>query len=62
MSSSVRFMVVGTGWRARFFLDLAPKLEQVDLAGVVVHQSCTPDGGGDPMAGSWIFVPPGRVG
>ena len=42
MSSSVRFMVVGTGWRARFFLRLAPKLEEVDLAGVVVHQSCTP--------------------
>jgi predicted dehydrogenase len=42
MSSSVRFMVVGTGWRARFFLSLAPKLEDVDLAGVIVHQSCSP--------------------
>jgi predicted dehydrogenase len=42
MTSPVRFMVVGTGWRARFFLRLAPKLPEVDLAGVVVHQSCTP--------------------
>jgi predicted dehydrogenase len=39
MKSPVRFLVVGTGWRARFFLGLAPRLEEVDLAGVVVHRS-----------------------
>ncbi len=41
MTSSVRFLVVGTGWRARFFLELAPKLFEVELAGVVVHRSAT---------------------
>jgi predicted dehydrogenase len=41
MSPPVRFLVVGTGWRSRFFFRLAPQLEEVDLAGVVVHQTCT---------------------
>jgi predicted dehydrogenase len=41
VSASVRFLVVGTGWRAQFFLRLALVLEDVDLGGVVVHQSCT---------------------
>ena len=41
MSPPVRFLVVGTGWRARFFFRLARQLEEVDLAGVVVHETCT---------------------
>jgi predicted dehydrogenase len=41
VSSPARFLVAGTGWRAEFFLRLAPGLEDVDLAGVVVHQSYT---------------------
>jgi predicted dehydrogenase len=41
VSSPVRFLVVGTAWRAGFFLRLGPRLEEVDLAGVVVHRSFT---------------------
>jgi predicted dehydrogenase len=41
VSPPVRFLVVGTGWRAEFFLRLAPGLEDVGLSGVVVHQNYT---------------------
>jgi predicted dehydrogenase len=41
MSSAVRFLVVGTAWRAGFFLRLGDQLEEVDVAGVVVHRSFT---------------------
>ena len=41
MTSPVRILVVGTGWRADLFLRLAPKLEEVDVAGAVDHRGCT---------------------
>jgi predicted dehydrogenase len=41
MSSPVRFLVVGTAWRAGFFLRLGHQLEEVDVTGVVVHRSYT---------------------
>jgi predicted dehydrogenase len=38
---SARFLLVGTGWRARPYLGLGSKLEEIDLAGAVVHHTYT---------------------
>lgn len=39
MSRAVKLLVVGAGWRARFFLDLASRLpEQLEVAGAVVRR------------------------
>jgi predicted dehydrogenase len=39
MTRPARFVVVGTGWRAQFFLSLAGKLPEVELLGTVVRRS-----------------------